>query len=71
LPEKDHIIPLATGGKDMVTNLQLLHRHCHDTKTAQERKAEPGGTRVKSQLTEERNEGKLSRSVLETSGSGD
>jgi len=55
----------------MVTNLQLLHRHCHDTKTAQERKAEPGGTRVKSQLTEERNEGKLSRSVLETSGSGD
>jgi len=42
LLEKDHRIPLATGGKDMVTNLQLLHRHCHDTKTAQERKAEPG-----------------------------
>jgi RNA-directed DNA polymerase len=32
--ETDHIIPLSQGGKDMYNNLQLLHRHCHDTKTA-------------------------------------
>jgi RNA-directed DNA polymerase len=32
--EVDHIIPKSLGGKDMYENLQLLHRHCHDTKTA-------------------------------------
>lgn len=32
--EKDHIIPRALGGKDGYKNLQLLHRHCHDEKTA-------------------------------------
>lgn len=32
--EVDHIIPLALGGKDQYSNLQLLHRHCHDVKTA-------------------------------------
>ena len=32
--EVDHIIPRATGGKDEYKNLQLLHRHCHDEKTA-------------------------------------
>lgn len=31
--EVDHIIPKSKGGKDVYTNLQLLHRHCHDTKT--------------------------------------
>ena len=31
--ETDHIIPTASGGKDEYINLQLLHRHCHDTKT--------------------------------------
>ncbi len=31
--EVDHIIPKALGGKDEYKNLQLLHRHCHDTKT--------------------------------------
>lgn len=34
--EVDHIVPLSQGGKDQYTNLQLLHRHCHDTKTAQD-----------------------------------
>jgi RNA-directed DNA polymerase len=33
LIEVDHIIPKAKGGKDIYTNLQALHRHCHDTKT--------------------------------------
>jgi RNA-directed DNA polymerase len=32
--EVDHKLPLSLGGKDQYDNLQLLHRHCHDTKTA-------------------------------------
>ncbi len=32
--EVDHIIPKSKGRKDDYKNLQLLHRHCHDTKTA-------------------------------------
>ena len=32
--EVDHIIPKSQGGKDEYKNLQLLHRHCHDTKTS-------------------------------------
>ncbi|BAZ18976.1 reverse transcriptase (plasmid) [Calothrix sp. NIES-4071] len=32
--EIDHIIPKSRGGKDEYKNWQLLHRHCHDTKTA-------------------------------------
>lgn len=32
--EVDHIVPKSKGGKDIYNNLQLLHRHCHDTKTA-------------------------------------
>lgn len=31
--EVDHIIPKSKGGKDEYKNLQLLHRHCHDTKS--------------------------------------
>jgi RNA-directed DNA polymerase len=34
LVEIDHVIPKSLGGKDEYTNLQALHRHCHDTKTA-------------------------------------
>jgi len=34
--EVDHKIPRALGGKDEWKNLQLLHRHCHDEKTAQD-----------------------------------
>ncbi len=34
LLEVDHIIPKSQGGKDTYSNLQLLHKHCHDTKTA-------------------------------------
>lgn len=32
--EIDHIEPISCGGKDKWENLQLLHRHCHDEKTA-------------------------------------
>jgi RNA-directed DNA polymerase len=34
LVEVDHIQPRSQGGKDEYKNLQLLHRHCHDEKTA-------------------------------------
>lgn len=34
LLEIDHKIPRSIGGKDEYKNLQLLHRHCHDEKTA-------------------------------------
>ncbi|HEY9768224.1 MAG TPA: HNH endonuclease signature motif containing protein [Coleofasciculaceae cyanobacterium] len=34
LLETDHNIPPAKGGKDEYRNLQLLHGHCHDKKTA-------------------------------------
>lgn len=34
LMEVDHIKPISLGGKDEWKNLQLLHRHCHDKKTA-------------------------------------
>ena len=32
--EEDHIIATALGGKNIYDNLQLLHAHCHDAKTA-------------------------------------
>ncbi len=34
LLEVDHIIPRSLGGKNSYANKQLLHRHCHDVKTA-------------------------------------
>lgn len=36
LLEIDHILSTAQGGKDVTSNRQLLHRHCHDEKTARE-----------------------------------
>jgi RNA-directed DNA polymerase len=37
--EVDHIVPRSVGGKDTYENIQLLHRHCHDVKTAEDLKA--------------------------------
>ena len=34
--EIDHIQAFALGGKDEWQNLQLLHGHCHDKKTAED-----------------------------------
>ena len=34
LLEIDHKIPRSQGGKESYDNLQLLHGHCHDAKTA-------------------------------------
>lgn len=65
--EVDHIQPKALGGKDGYKNLQILHRHCHDIKTAIDIK----GMRDKHQITEEPYEVKASRTVLEPSMNGD
>lgn len=34
--EIDHKVPRSQKGKDEYQNLQLLHRHCHDVKTARD-----------------------------------
>ncbi len=39
--EIDHKVPRALGGKDEWINLQLLHRHCHDKKTANDGSGSP------------------------------
>ncbi|WP_246275767.1 group II intron reverse transcriptase [Brasilonema bromeliae] len=68
--EIDHKIPLKKGGKDEHKNLQLLHRHYHDVKTAKDDLV--GGMHLeKHQITEEPDEAKVSRPVLKTSRSGD
>ncbi len=54
--EVDHIIPLVLGGKDVTTNWQLLHRHCHDDKTAVDGSLRRG-THIKSERGEEPDEG--------------
>lgn len=32
----DHIVPKSRGGRDVLSNLQLLHHECHSRKTARE-----------------------------------
>lgn len=63
LLEVDHITPCKKGGKDTKYNRQLLHRHCHDTKTAKDDKA-VRSTYDKGQIIEEPYEAKVSRTVL-------
>ncbi len=70
-PEIDHVIPKKHGGMNRYDNWQLLHRHCHDAKTAAEERTAAGGTHGKSQFAEEPDAGKLARPVLKTSQSGD
>ncbi len=55
--EVDHIIPLVLGGKDVTVNWQLLHRHCHDHKTAADGSLRQRGTHSKSERGEEPDEG--------------
>jgi RNA-directed DNA polymerase len=62
--EVDHIIPETLGGKDEYKNLQLLHRHCHDVKTASDGSL---GAYDKGQAVEEPDEVKVSSPVLKTS----
>ena len=67
--EIDHKIPRSQGGKDEYRNLQLLHRHCHDVKTALDVAA--GGMHDKHQVTEEPDKSKGLRPVLKPSTNGD
>jgi RNA-directed DNA polymerase len=69
LMEMDHIIPRALGGKDAFHNLQLLHRHCHDRKTAEDNRAV--GTNDNRQMIEEPCDSKGSSTVLKPSGGSD
>jgi RNA-directed DNA polymerase len=72
--DADHIIPKSLGGDDRLMNLQLLHRHCHDQKTAQDgsNQARGGqGIHDKDHLAEEPDDRKRSRPVLKTSRVGD
>lgn len=39
LMEIDHIIPKSSGGTDSLSNLQLLHKECHSSKSSAERKS--------------------------------
>jgi RNA-directed DNA polymerase len=66
--EIDHIEPKSLNGKNSYSNLQLLHIYCHDQKTRKDGSLNRG-IHDKNQVREERNEGKLSRSVLQTSKS--
>lgn len=70
LLETDHILPKSQGGLNEYKNLQLLHRHCHDTKTANDDQA-GRGTDDNSQIIEEPDELKGSSPVLKTSRRGD
>jgi len=60
--EVDHLRPQSRGGSDGIANLQLLHRHCHDSKTARDLRCRgPSDTR---HVVEEPDETKVSRPVL-------
>ena len=39
--EIDHIKPRSKGGDNTLKNKQLLHRYCHETKTALDKKTCP------------------------------
>ncbi|MEH1857542.1 MAG: group II intron reverse transcriptase/maturase [Nostoc sp.] len=63
--ELDHILPISLGGKRKFHNIQALHRHCHDQKTA--RDGSLSGSHDKGMFSEEPDEVKVSCPVLETS----
>jgi RNA-directed DNA polymerase len=69
LLEIDHIIPKTLGGKNEYKNKQILHRHCHDKKTASD--GSLTCIHDKESFREEPNEAKVSRSALKTSVDGD
>ena len=56
-------------GKDVFHNLQLLHRHCHDRKTADDRTVT--GTNDSRQMIEEPCDANVSSTVLKPSGGSD
>jgi RNA-directed DNA polymerase len=71
LLEIDHILPRPHGRRDKYANQQLLHRHCHDAKTARDYSLAETGAHYKSQGIEEPDERKRSRPVLKPSSGSD
>jgi RNA-directed DNA polymerase len=69
--EEDHIHPRNCGGTDNGTNRQLLHRHCHDQKTAHDGSCGGEVLLTTAEKPRSRVTGKLSRPVLQTSRPGD
>jgi RNA-directed DNA polymerase len=63
--EIDHIQPTSNGGKRKLDNLQALHKHCHDQKTA--RDGSLNSSYDKGMIIEEPDEVKVSCPVLKTS----
>ncbi len=55
LREVDHITPQSRGGRETYANWQLLHRHCHDVKTAGD-KSTVRGIQDKDRIAEEPDE---------------
>jgi len=68
--EVDHVIPRSRGGAHDLTNMQALHGHCHDQKSASDG-SWPGsrqrGVHDKDRMAEEPDEVNASRPVLKTS----
>ena len=71
LLEVDHVVPRTHGGDDGYHNLQLLHGHCHDGKTAADRHAQQAvaarGITDKDHPAEEPDAVKVACPVLKTS----
>jgi len=70
LLESDHIIPKSQKGRHGMINQQVLHRHCHDQKTAQDNRA-ARGAQEKGHSVEEPCAVKVASTVLKTSRYGD
>ena len=66
--EVDHIWPLSLGGTETLTNLQALHRHCHDQRHAE---LQAKGIHDKDHMVEEPCAEKSASTVLKTSKRGD
>lgn len=62
--EVDHIMPRSLGGKDAYINWQVLHRHCHCTKTATDGSRVVEGIADNDQSIEEPDAGKPASPVL-------
>ncbi|MBV9356084.1 MAG: reverse transcriptase N-terminal domain-containing protein [Chloroflexi bacterium] len=70
--EVHHVQPQVFNGRTDLTNLQLLHRYCHDQKSVLDGSAtrrHREGVPATNRATEEPNAGKLARSALQTSRS--
>ncbi len=65
LPETDHVIPISRGGAHHPTNWQVIHRHCHDRKTATDGSNAERGTGINSYTIEEPDEWKSLTSGFE------